>query len=295
MCLSSCAHGILILISMQFVLSQGALSPSLSDTTTTSFPDSPFAGDLDNFFSNFDSLVHIGEKDDTVNIPLDLSFAIGEGGESPSVMETSVPPLAKGIDQNATRKDEEAGQYIPASNTRARVLKRRSSVFANGSSPARLKTPVPDVEYAQSDDNRRRKFLAIAPAPTSASAPASTPTPTPVPVPAPAAPISTPASARPPRRPGNRRRGGGTTGRARKKERHPCRVCKKTFSRSQDLERHIRTSCTSSNQRATVVCPECHSVLSRMDAAQRHWRAHQNPTCPPPDWVSSRSLARLRL
>src|SRR5216684_5574095 len=147
----------LILITMQFALSQGALSPSLSDTTTTSFPDSPFAGDLDNLFSNFDSLVHIGEKDEPGNIPLDLSFANG-GGELPSVVEMGVPPLAKGIDQNATWKDQEASHHIPSSNTRARVLKRRPSAFADDSSPARPTTPVSDVEYAQSDDNRRRKF-----------------------------------------------------------------------------------------------------------------------------------------
>jgi len=47
-----------------------------------------------------------------------------------------------------------------------------------------------------------------------------------------------------------------------------------------------------------VDCPECGAILSRLDAAQRHWRGHENPTCPTPEWVSSRAwddwVLRLR-
>lgn len=238
------------------------------------------------------------------------------------VEETSAPgAFAHGADQKATREVEEAGHHFPppiitfngstsdattgnadvdppvrsASNTR--VLKRSHSAIGTGSAPARLTTPLPDVDYVhvQPEDDKRRKFLAIAPAPPPASAFAfaSTSTSTSAPAPpftSPSSSISTPASGRPQRRPGNRRRGGGTkTGKNARGKRHPCEYCPKTFSRLQDQHRHSTTSCSASPLRSTVVCPECGSILSRLDAAQRHWRGHENPTCPTPDWVSYRS------
>lgn len=238
-----------------------------------------------------------------------------------SVVEASIPEsFAHGIDQKATREGEEADDYSPqlivnvngftsdaatgntdvdpsfrgASNIRA--LKRSRSVVATGTAPARLTIPLPDVEYvqpAEEDNLKRRKFLAIAPAPSptlasaSASSSASAPT-----FPSPSASVPTPASGRPQRRPGNRRRGGGTTrsaGKNARGKRHPCEYCGKTFSRLQDQQRHSTTSCNASPHRSTVDCPECGAILSRLDAAQRHWRGHENPTCPTPDWVSGRS------
>jgi hypothetical protein len=231
-----------------------------------------------------------------------------------SVVETSAPgPFAHGIDQKASHEVEEARHHFlqpitnvngstsdaatgnadvdlrSASNTHA--LKRSHSVIATGSAPARLTTPLPDVEYIQPEDDKRRKFLAIAPAPPPASASASTFTSAPAPpFPSPSPSISTPASGRPQRRAGNRRRGGCTkTGKNARGKRHPCEYCGKTFSRLQDQHRHTTTSCNASPLRSTVDCPECGSILSRLDAAQRHWRQHENPTCPTPDWVSCRS------
>jgi hypothetical protein len=204
-----------------------------------------------------------------------------------------------------------------------RMLKRsRSAIATTGSAPACLTVPLPDVEQ-HVQPYQSRKFLAIAPAPPLAS---RTPSPTPsapststststlaprVRVPAPAFPSSpspspssspspfTPAAPEPapagrPRRTTRRRGGGGGTrtraaaaaGRAR---RYPCEYCPKTFSRLQDQQRHSTTSCDASPHRETVSCPECGAILSRLDAAQRHWRGHENPSCEPPEWVSGRS------
>lgn len=244
-----------------------------------------------------------------------------------SVVETGAPAgsFAHGIDQKVTREDEEAGRHSPqpiinvngsstsdatpgnadvdlrggsALNTRA--LKRSHSVIATGSAPARLTVPLPDVEYVQPEDDKRRKFLAIAPAPSESPSPASAPACTPTSAPAPTFPspsasdsVSTPApaSGKPQRRTGNRRRGGGTgTRKNARGKRHPCTFCDKTFSRLQDQQRHCTTSCNASPHRLTVDCPECGAILSRVDAAQRHWRQHENPTCPTPDWVSTGRL-----
>lgn len=251
---------------------------------------------------------------------ISFNFAIGDRGESPlhSVVETSAPgSFAHGIVQKATREGEVGHDRVPqqvinlngstsdASTGNAdvdlcsapitRVLKRSRSVTAMGSAPARLTAPLPDVESVPEED-KRRKFLAIAPVPSPTAASASTPS-TPTPAPAPTFPsspasISTPASGgRPPRRPGNRRRGGGSksAGKNPRGKRHPCRYCNKTFSRLQDQQRHSTTACDASPHRSTVDCPECGSILSRLDAAQRHWRGHENPTCPTPEWVSGRS------
>jgi hypothetical protein len=68
-------------------------------------------------------------------------------------------------------------------------------------------------------------------------------------------------------------------------KRTPCDYCSKTFSRVQDAQRHITTSCTANPDKMGVQCPECGSVLSRLDAAQRHWRGHENPSCEAPEWA----------
>ena len=257
----------------------------------------------------------------TPPVPEQASF--NSSSRRHSAVEASVPEsFAHGIHQKAAREDEEAGHHSPqpimnvngftsdvatgnanvdlhtASNTRP--LKRRHSVIATGSAPPRLTIPLPDLEHVQPEDDKRRKFLAIAPAPSptsaSASASASTSTtasPAPIfPSPSPSAFIPTPASEKPQRRPGNRRRGGGTTrstGKNARGKRHPCEYCGKTFSRLQDQQRHSTTSCDASPIRSTVECPECKAILSRLDAAQRHWRGHENPSCPAPEWASGRS------
>lgn len=211
-------------------------------------------------------------------------------------------------------------------STNVRMLKRsrtsHSTIATTGSAPARL-TVLPDVEQSY----QSRKFLAIAPAPPlAARSPSPTPSasstststlaprvrvpaqayPPPSPSPSPSSPLSPPpspftpaalpepAAAGNPRRTVTRRRGGGgartRTGAAgaRARPRHPCEYCPKTFSRLQDQQRHSSTSCDASPNRATVDCPECGQILSRLDAAQRHWRGHENPSCEPPEWVSSR-------
>jgi hypothetical protein len=332
---------------------QRTRSPFSDATTASSLVNSPSTADLGGIFPSYAPSVYVGEEDEVgPNISFDFSLSIDERGVSPalssshctvaavtrstppfseqassssssrqqSVVQASVPgSFAYGIDQKATREDEEAGHHFPQpimnvnrstsdaaqatgnadvdlrrSNTRA--LKRSHSEVATGSAPARLTIPLPDVEYFQPEDEKRRKFLAIAPAPAPSPTSASASTPTPTPSPAPTFPssasVSTPASGRSQRRPGNRRRGGGTTrstGKNARGKRHPCEYCGKTFSRLQDQQRHSTTSCEASPHRSTVDCPECGAILSRLDAAQRHWRGHENPTCPTPDWVSGRS------
>jgi len=226
-----------------------------------------------------------------------------------SVVEANTPwSFEHGFDQMAPREVEEARHHLQKltigsapdaatgnadvdlpSASNARVPKRGHSVFTSGSvsAPARPTIPLPDVEYVQLEDKKRRKFLATAPAlpqaPASASASTSTPAPSPT--------FPSPASRRPQRRRGNRRRGGGATRGTRKKaqgERFPCAYCVKTFTRKQDRDRHSRTACNASPLREAVVCPECHTALSRVDAVQRHWRQHENPTCPTPGWALSR-------
>lgn len=295
------------------MLPQRARSP-FSDVTSSSVLDSPFMVDLEGVFP---PSVYVGEEDDVGPI---FPFSIDELPYS--VEETSAPvPFARGIGQKATREDEEAAYYFPqpiinasrpastsetatgnadvdprGSASSTRVLKRTHSAMATGSAPARLSTPLPDL---QPEEDKRRKFLAILPAPPPVSASGSTATSTPIFAPAPTFPsptstsTSTPASGKPQRRTGgNRRRGGGSSssgGRNARGKRHPCEYCNKTFSRLQDQQRHSTTSCNASPHKATVECPECGAILSRMDAAQRHWRNHENPKCATPDWVSSRS------
>jgi hypothetical protein len=256
--------------------------------------------------------VYVGEEDE-----VGPDFPLFIDDRPHSVVETTAPgSFAHGIDQKATREDEEAGYHFPsqpiinpnhstspseaatgnadvdlrgsASNTH--VLKRTYSAMTIGSAPARLTTPLPDI---QPEEDKRRKFLAILPAPPPAPAHASGSTPTPIFGPAPSFPSptlkSTPASGKPQRRTGNRRRGGSTssTGKNARGKRHPCEYCNQIFTRLQDRDRHIMRSCSASPHKAAVVCPECGAILSRKDAAQRHYRNHENPKCATPEWVSS--------
>ncbi len=268
--------------------------------------------------------MYVGEEDEAgSNVSLDFSLAIGGSDRSvspalssphgtvacyttPPVSEqarsspssrrhsnvdtSALGPFAHGIDHMATREDMVNGSNAATGNANVDlrsapntcVLKRSLSDIAAGSAPARLTNPLPDIEYVQPKEEKRRKFLDIAPAPPPASASTSAPTPTPAPA---------PASATPQRRPGNRRRGGGSTTKNTRGKRHPCEYCGKTFSRFQDQHRHSTTACDASPHRFTMQCPQCPAILSRKDAAQRHWRGHasEDPTCPAPDWVSSRS------
>jgi uncharacterized Zn-finger protein len=151
------------------------------------------------------------------------------------------------------------------------------------SAPALLSVPLPNVEQHARDDSESSgsvdgdssQLLADLSS-LAASSPASVPSPSPSPSPAPAASTRAKASAS-----GGRRRGGGSA----RPKRTTCLYCTQTFSRPQDAQRHIATSCNASPNKMGVVCPECHQVLSRTDAAKRHWRQHENPTCAPPEWV----------
>jgi len=172
-----------------------------------------------------------------------------------------------------------------ASGIRASKRSRSSAVetATASSAPALLSIPLPNVEKAQDDSessgsvdgDSSSRLLADLPPPTPSPSSSSIPSPSPSPSPAPAA---SPSGGQ--RR--TRRRGGGSSARP---KRTPCEYCNRTFSRIQDAQRHIATSCNASPKKTGVVCPECSQVLSRTDAAQRHWRQHENPTCATPEWA----------
>ncbi|KAI9451120.1 hypothetical protein BJY52DRAFT_1299435 [Lactarius psammicola] len=86
-----------------------------------------------------------------------------------------------------------------------------------------------------------------------------------------------------------RRRRAGTSTSGGRARRTKCQFCPKTFSRAQDAQRHAATTCDASPEKAGVQCPECGNVLSRLDAAQRHWRGHENPQCETPAWANTRA------
>jgi endogenous inhibitor of DNA gyrase (YacG/DUF329 family) len=149
-------------------------------------------------------------------------------------------------------------QQVAMPDVRASKRIRPFTTVTATSAPALLTVPLPAVDSAHpntTEDNQ--SSTSTAPASSSASA-------------------SVPA----PRRP--RRRGGGAGTRV---KRTPCPYCAKSFSRVQDAQRHVTTSCAVSPEKTGVECPECGSVLSRLDAAQRHWRGHENPMCEPPEWA----------
>jgi len=155
------------------------------------------------------------------------------------------------VDGDAFNVDINQNQQVVMLDVRASKRIRPFTTVTATSAPALLTVPLPAVESAHSNTTDNNQ--------PSASAP--------------------PSSAPAPRRP--RRRGGG----AMRVKRTPCPYCTKSFSRVQDAQRHITTSCAVSPEKTGVECPECGSVLSRLDAAQRHWRGHESPTCEPPEWA----------
>lgn len=178
-------------------------------------------------------------------------------------------------------KDETVGgdTSFPITGTRnvpsVHMSKRRRSITqaTSTSAPALFPVPLPNVEPGANYDGVSNDESPTAQPPT-ASVPAAAPSLSPPP----------PASTSTPRR--ARRRTGTGAGRATRAKRTPCKFCGKTFSRVQDMQRHTSASCEASPDKTGVQCPECCQVLSRLDAAQRHWRGHENPTCPPPEWMN---------
>lgn len=169
-----------------------------------------------------------------------------------------------------------------------RASKRICPYVTATSAPALMTVPLPTVDPAQKDittDTASRKHeddssnstsspVARHPTPISASSTSTTTT----------ASTSAPAHAAPPARAARRTR--RKAGAATRPKRTQCVYCHKTFTRVQDADRHIATSCSASPEKKGVECPECGAVLSRNDAAMRHWRgAHENSTCEPPEWA----------
>jgi uncharacterized Zn-finger protein len=157
-----------------------------------------------------------------------------------------------------------------------RAPKRLRPVATPTSAPALL-TPLPVVSHAPEESNA-----------DSSSIDEDRTSPAPVPTPTPTTTTRRPASTRTTASSSGsgsaHRRSRKRTGPTRTK-RTQCQYCNKTFSRVQDAQRHIATSCAASPDKAGVECPECGSVLSRLDAAQRHWRGHENPGCEAPEWA----------
>ncbi|KAI9507244.1 hypothetical protein F5148DRAFT_142965 [Russula earlei] len=168
----------------------------------------------------------------------------------------------------------------------AGVYKHSRSVMgvSAASAPAIFSVPLPEVEQGSDDAetgsvdrNSSEPFDDLA---FGSPAPSSIPSPAPsIPAPAFDSAPATSSSTSGQRRPRARRRSGATS----RQKRTPCEYCTKTFSRIQDAQRHIATSCNASPKKMGVECPKCGSVLSRLDAAQRHWR--QNRACAPPEWA----------
>lgn len=174
------------------------------------------------------------------------------------------------VDGDAFNVDVNQNQQVAVPDVRAskRIRPFTTVTVTAASAPALLTVPLPAVDSTHSnatttattdDDNDQSSTASTAPPSASASASASVPA---------------------PRRP--RRRGGGTGTRV---KRTPCPYCAKSFSRVQDAQRHVSTSCAASPEKEGVECPECGKVLSRLDAVKRHWRGHENPTCEPPEWA----------
>jgi len=206
-----------------------------------------------------------------------------------SVGEASAP-LGYAASRKAKRELIEDGDYVPKININGESLdgnvdvnqqfvldvrapKRLRPIVTPTSAPALL-IPLPTFEHApqetdnasvSEDNNFKLDRTSPAPVPTTTLRPST-------------------QSARSSKSGSTHRRARRRTAPARAK-RTPCEYCTKTFSRVQDAERHIATSCTANPDKMGVECPECGSVLSRLDAAQRHWRGHENPSCEPPEWA----------
>lgn len=181
------------------------------------------------------------------------------------------------VDGDAFNVDINENQQVVMSDVRGSKRIRPFAAVTATSAPALLTIPLPAVEstpYTATndaslthDDNNNQP-----------TAPTSTPTSTSTS----AAPSSSSSSAPAPAPRRTRRRGGGAT----RAKRTQCEYCSKSFSRVQDAQRHVATSCAASPDRTGIECPACDSVLSRLDAAQRHWRGkHENSTCEPPEWA----------
>lgn len=197
-------------------------------------------------------------------------------------------PLGYAPAQKAKRAVSEDGDYVPEININGEPLnddvnvnqlfldirapKRLRPVATPTSAPALL-IPLPTIGHAPQEattdntsvDGDNSDRTSPAPAPTTTRRPATRP-------------ASSSASRSTHRRPG--RRPGPT-----RTKRTPCEYCPKTFTRMQDAQRHSATSCAANPDKAGVECPACGSVLSRLDAAQRHWRGHENPECEAPEWA----------
>lgn len=210
-----------------------------------------------------------------------------------SVGEASAP-LGYAAAQKAKRAVSEDGEYVPKININGESLdgdvnahqnfvsdvrapKRLRPVATPTSAPALL-IPLPTTQWAPREtatanasvdgDNSDRTSPAPVPTTTTTRRPATG------------------------RRTASSSSGSGSTHRRPRKrttpartKRTPCEYCAKTFSRVQDAQRHVATSCAASPDKSGIECPECGSVLSRLDAAQRHWRGHENPSCEAPDWA----------
>ena len=212
-----------------------------------------------------------------------------------SVGEASAP-LGYAATQKAKRAVSENGDYVPKTDANGdfldddadahqniafdvRAPKRLRPVATPISAPALL-TPLPTVSHAPEGSNADSSSID-----EDRTSPAPVPTPTPTRTTTTCRPAST-------RRTTASSSGSGSAHRRSRKRTGPtrtkrtqCPYCNKTFSRVQDAERHIATSCAASPDKAGVECPECGSVLSRVDAAQRHWRGHENPGCEAPEWA----------
>ena len=169
--------------------------------------------------------------------------------------------------------------YLPATATTAGVAhtskRRRAAAGAMmipkaTSAPARFIVPLPNiVESAppQCDDDETSSICSGSTNSQTQNQSSSL------------APFSTPSPAPPPARKAPR---GGRRSRV---PRTKCEFCPKTFSRTQDAQRHATASCPDNPLKAGVRCPECGEVLSRPDSAKRHWRGHASPRCEPPEWA----------
>lgn len=247
--------------------------------------DSPFTGNLASISPHPALLLDMSEEEDASNFLLEFS---SDGAASPALSNAQYPtipapatgvsfrrhsvgeagaPLARATGSRTKRRVTDDDDYVPSVDvsgevsdedvdnslvSNVRASKHRRSVTTPTSAPACLTVPLPHSEHARDDtDNASINSDKISTTTTQQR-----------------------------RRAGNRRAGA-----ARRVKRTPCEFCTKTFSRMQDAQRHMATTCTANPDKTGVECPECHSVLSRLDAAQRHWRGHENPTCEPPAWA----------
>ena len=179
------------------------------------------------------------------------------------------------IDINGESPDDDDDDVHQSIAFDVRAPKRLRPVAMPSSAPALL-TPLPTV-FQPEESNAQSSSIDED---RTSHAPVPTPTPTTTTTTRRPASTRTTASSSGSAHRRTRKR----TGPARTK-RTQCQYCNKTFSRVQDAQRHIATSCAASPEKAGVECPECGSVLSRLDAAQRHWRGHENPGCEAPEWA----------